>query len=96
MSDVDIRLTDARMDESLLRAMMRETEARKEAKAIQIKAESDRAVAETFAEAARTLAAAPGAMTLRVLQTLSDVSNDKSTVIVPLPLELLSMVGKGS
>lgn len=93
LSDVDIRLTDARLDESLLRAMMRETEARKEAKAIEIKAAADKTVAKTFVDAARTLASAPGAMTLRVLQTLSDVSNDKSTVIIPLPVDILNKLG---
>jgi len=73
--------------------MMRETEAEKEASAIKIKAESDRHVAQVFADAARTLAVAPGAMTLRVLQTISDVSNSKSTVIVPIPIELLGTLG---
>jgi len=96
LSDVDIRLTDARMDEGLQRAMMRETEARKEASAIKIKAESDKFVSRIFADAARTLAGSPGAMTLRVLQTLSDVSNDKTTVIVPIPVDMLAMLGGGS
>ncbi|MCZ6793211.1 MAG: SPFH domain-containing protein [Planctomycetota bacterium] len=93
LAEVDIRLTDARMDESLMRAMMRETEAHKEARAIQIKAESDREVAEIFAEAARALASSPGAMTLRVLQTLSDISNDKATVVIPIPVDMLSALG---
>ncbi|MAT39591.1 MAG: hypothetical protein CL946_08295 [Ectothiorhodospiraceae bacterium] len=90
LADVDIRLTDARMDEGLQRAMMRETEARKEANAIKIKAESDKYVAGIFAEAADSLAKSPGAMTLRVLQTLSDVSNDKTTIVVPVPIDLLT------
>jgi len=93
LSDIDIRLTDAQMDESLLRAMMRETEAEKEASAIRIKAEADRHVATLFSDAARTLAASPGAMTLRVMQTLSDVSNDKSTVVLPIPIDLLNALG---
>ncbi len=90
LADVDIRLTDARMDEGLLRAMMRETEAHKEAAAIKIKADGDLKVAQKFAAAAKILADAPGAMTLRVLQTVSDVSSDKSTIIVPLPIDLLT------
>ena len=69
LGSVDIRLTDATMDESLLRAMMRETEARKEASALQIKAESDKAAAQMFTDAAKTLASSQGAMTLRVLQS---------------------------
>lgn len=93
LADVDIRLTDARLDDGLQRAMMRETEAQKEANAIKIKAESDRYVSKIFAEAAQTLAGAPGAMTLRVLQTLSDVSNDKSTVVIPIPVDMLSQGG---
>ena len=90
IGSVDIRLTDARLDENLQRAMMRETEAQKEASAIRIKAESDRVVASIFADAAKMLAASPGAMTLRILQTLSDVSSDKTTIVVPIPIELLN------
>ena len=96
LGSVDIRLTDAKMDESLLRAMMRETEARKEASALQIKADSDRQAAQMFSDAATALARSPGAMTLRVLQTLSDLSNSKSTVVIPIPMELLSGFGSGS
>ncbi len=90
IGSVDIRLTDARLDDNLQRAMMRETEAQKEASAIKIKAESDRFVATIFADAARTLATSPGAMTLRILQTLSDVSSDKTTIVIPIPIDLLS------
>lgn len=90
LSDVDIRMTDARLDESLLRAMMRETEAQKEANAIIIKAEADKKVAKIFAEAARDLADSPGAMTLRVLQAMNDLSNSKSTVVIPIPIDLMS------
>ena len=96
LGDVDIRLTDARLDEALQRAMMRETEAQKEANAIKIKAESDKYVSRIFADAARTLAAAPGAMTLRVLQTLSDVSNDKTTILMPIPIDMLTAAQAGS
>lgn len=88
LSHVDIRLTDAEMDESLLRAMMRETEAEKESKAAEIKAQSDKVVAEIFADAAKTLAESPGALTLRVLQSLTDMSNSKSTIVMPIPIEL--------
>jgi len=96
LTSVDIRLTDARLDEGLQRAMMRETEARKEANAIKIKAESDKYVANIFADAAHTLAESPGAMTLRVLQTLSDVSNDKTTVVVPIPIDMLTREATGA
>jgi hypothetical protein len=92
LEGVDIRLTDARLDDSLLRAMMRETEAEKEAKASKIRAAADRDVARSYADAAETLAGSPGAMTLRILQTLGDLSNDKSTVVLPLPWDLLSEV----
>jgi regulator of protease activity HflC (stomatin/prohibitin superfamily) len=94
IGEVDIRLTDAKLDDSLLRAMMRETEARKEANATMIKAEADKAVAETFADAARTLSSSPGAMTLRILQTLSDVSNTGNSVVIPIPTEFLPMQGR--
>lgn len=96
LGDVDIRLTDARLDDNLQRAMMRETEAQKEANAIKIKAESDKYVARIFADAARTLAESPGAMTLRILQTLSDVSNDKTTILMPIPIDMLTAFRAGA
>lgn len=89
LADVDIRLTDARLDDSLMRAMMRETEAEKEARASQIRADSDRRVAQAFSDAAKTLAESPGAMTLRILQSMSDLSNEKSTIVLPLPWDML-------
>jgi regulator of protease activity HflC (stomatin/prohibitin superfamily) len=94
LSNVDIRLTDAEMDDSLLRAMMRETEAEKESKAAEIKAGSDKVVAEIFADAARTLAESPGALTLRVLQSLTDMSNSKSTIVMPIPIEMFPGLNK--
>lgn len=90
LSEIDVRLTDAQLDQSLLRAMMRETEAEKESNAIKIKAEADRVVAQIFSEAAKTMESSPGAMTLRILQSLNDMSNNKSTIVVPIPIELLS------
>jgi regulator of protease activity HflC (stomatin/prohibitin superfamily) len=96
LSSIDIRLTDAKLDESLQRAMTRETEAQKEAGAIRIKAEGDLQVSQVFAQAAETLTASPGAMLLRVLQTLSDISSEKSTVVIPIPIELMSMAQSGA
>ncbi len=96
LDEIDIRLTDARLDDSLLRAMMRETEAEKEARASQIRASADRDVAHSYAEAAKTLAESPGAMTLRILQSLTDLSNDKSTIVLPLPWELLGSIAQSS
>jgi len=49
-----------------------------------------------LSEAAEILSATPGAMTLRVLQTLNDVSNDKMTVVVPLPVELFPHLGQAA
>ena len=88
LADVDVRLTDARLDESLMRAMMRETEAQKEASASGIRAEADMKVAKIYAEAARTLSASPGALSLRMLQSMTDMSNSKSTIVIPIPWEL--------
>lgn len=43
-----------------------------------------------MAKAAKTLATGPGALHLRTLQTLNDLSSDKSnTVVLGLPLEIL-------
>ena len=56
-----------------------------------IHAEGEKQAAEKLVEAAHALAAEPKAMQLRYLQTLADISNERSsTIVFPLPLDLIA------
>ncbi len=86
----DIKLQDIVLPENMKRAMAVQAEAEREKRAVIIKAEGERAAAENYAKAAEILATTPGGLTLRILQTVNDISKDPSQkFIVLLPLELL-------
>jgi regulator of protease activity HflC (stomatin/prohibitin superfamily) len=70
--------------------MARQAEAERTRRAKIIHAEGEKQAATQLVEAAAALGAQPNAIQLRYLQTLADLSNEKTTTIVfPLPLELL-------
>jgi len=72
------------------RAIARQAEAERERRAKVIHAEGEAQAAERLAAAANIISVHPAAMHLRFLQTLSEVSTEKtSTMILPLPLDLL-------
>lgn len=65
-------------------------EAEREKRAVIIKAEGEVIASENLAKAARTLSGADGALHLRTLSTLNDLSSDQSnTVIFAIPIEVL-------
>jgi regulator of protease activity HflC (stomatin/prohibitin superfamily) len=72
------------------RAIARQAEAERERRAKVIHAEGEAQAAEKLAEAANIISVNPAAMHLRFLQTLTKVSaENNSTMIVPLPIDLL-------
>jgi regulator of protease activity HflC (stomatin/prohibitin superfamily) len=72
------------------RVMGKEAEAEREKRAVIIKAEGEVAAAENMAHAAKTLSSAPGALHLRTLQSVNDLSSDQSnTTVWMLPVEAL-------
>ncbi len=86
----EIRLQDITLPDDLKRAIAIQAEAEREKRAVIIKAEGDLAAANNYAKAAEILAKTPGALTLRTLQTLSDLSKDPSQkFFFVVPLELL-------
>ncbi len=86
----DIKLQDIVLPENMKRAMAVQAEAEREKRAVIIKAEGERAAAENYAKAAKVLSSTPGGLTLRILQTINDISKDPSQkFIVLLPIELL-------
>jgi regulator of protease activity HflC (stomatin/prohibitin superfamily) len=70
--------------------MAREAESEREKRAVIIKASGEAIAADNMAKAAKMLATAPGALHLRTLQSINDISSDQSnTVIFAMPLEIL-------
>jgi regulator of protease activity HflC (stomatin/prohibitin superfamily) len=85
---VEVKMIDLPPD--MQRAMARQAEAEREKRSKIIHAEGEFEAAQRLAEASRILASQPSALQLRYLQTLSEISTENaSTVIFPLPLDLL-------
>lgn len=92
-----IEIKDIELPADMKRTISKEAEAEREKRAVIIKASGEVIAASNMAKAATTLAKAPGALHLRTLQTLNDLSSDQSnTVIFAIPLEILRAIeGKG-
>ncbi len=81
-----VEIRDLDIPEQMQRALAREAEATREAKARIIKAEGELAAAQTLVEAARSIGATPGALDLRRLQTIAEVGAEhNSTIVIALP-----------
>jgi len=90
-----VELKHVELPEQLKRTIGKEAEAEREKRAVIIKATGEVIAANDMAKAAKTLATAPGALHLRTLQTLNDLSSDKSnTVVFAVPLEVLRAMEK--
>jgi regulator of protease activity HflC (stomatin/prohibitin superfamily) len=85
-----IEVKDIELPDNMKRTIAKQAEAVRERRAIIIKAEGETIAAKNLTKAAEDLGKNPGALHLRTLQTLNDLSSDKSnTVVLGLPLELL-------
>lgn len=88
VANVEIKHVD--LNESMIRAIARQAEAERERRAKVIHAEGELQASQKLVEAAGIMAKEPGAMQLRYLQTLSDMStSNASTIVFPLPLEMM-------
>jgi regulator of protease activity HflC (stomatin/prohibitin superfamily) len=95
VSAVEVKHVDLPQD--MQRAMARQAEAEREKRAKIIHAEGELIASEKLAQAAAVLDRQPSAITLRYLQTLTDIAAEQnSTIVFPLPLELMRMVGLGT
>jgi regulator of protease activity HflC (stomatin/prohibitin superfamily) len=94
-----VEMRDLDIPEQMQRALAREAEAVREAKARQIKAEGEAAASETLVKAARAISEVPAALEIRRLQTLSEIGAEhNSTIVLTIPTEftaLASKLGKG-
>ena len=88
VSNVELKHID--IAESMIRAIARQAEAERERRAKIISAEGEMQAAGKLVEASRLLAAEPGAMQLRYLSALQEMTNERSNnIVLPLPLDLL-------
>ncbi len=89
----NVELKDVKLPENMERTIAKQAEAEREKRAVIITSEGELAASQNMAEAARTLSAVPGALHLRTLQSINDVSSDQSnTIIFTLPLEILQAI----
>ena len=92
-----VEVRDIQLPPELLRAMARQAEAERERRAKVIAATGELEASKELAEAAEKLTQSPGALQLRTLQTLAEVATEKnSTLIFPIPIELLQVFAKDS
>lgn len=88
VGNVEIKHVD--LDETMIRAMAKQAEAERTRRAKIIHAEGEKQAATMLVEAAHILGTDPRAMQLRYLQTLADISSEKSsTIVFPLPIDLI-------
>ncbi len=86
----NVELKDVSLPEEMKRVIARAAEAERERAAVITKAEGEVQAAKNLAEAASTMASTPGALHLRTLSTISDISSDQSnTILMCLPMEIL-------
>ena len=85
-----VEVKDVELPETMRRAMAAQAEAERERRAKVIHAQGEFEAAEKLSQAGEVLERRPGAMTLRLLSTMTEVAMDKnSTLIFPIPIELL-------
>ena len=86
----NVELKDVSLPEEMERVIAKQAEAEREKRAVIIKAEGEVAAASNMAKAADMLSAPKGALHLRTLQSINDLSSDQSnTIIFAVPLEVL-------
>src|ERR671914_2086922 len=92
VSSVEVKHVDLPPD--MQRAMARQAEAEREKRAKIIHAAGELEASEKLRQAASVIATEPITVTLRYLQTLTEIASEKnSTIIFPLPIELINMLG---
>ena len=87
---INVELKDITLPEEMKRVIGKQAEAEREKRAIIIKAQGEVIAADNMAKAARTLSESKGALHLRTLQSINDISSDQSnTIVFAVPLEVL-------
>ncbi|EKD79183.1 MAG: hypothetical protein ACD_41C00142G0005 [uncultured bacterium] len=90
---VSVELKHIELPEGMKRTMAKQAEAEREKRATIINSEGEVVAAENLAKAAGMMAAAPGALHLRTLNSINDISSDESnTVVFVTPIEILRAI----
>lgn len=88
-----VELKDIELPETMVRTMAKQAEAEREKRATIINSEGEVLAAKNLMEAATMMASTPGALHLRTLNSINDISSDQSnTVIFAVPMEVLKAV----
>jgi regulator of protease activity HflC (stomatin/prohibitin superfamily) len=91
VASVEVKQVDLPPD--MQRAMAKQAEAEREKRAKIVHASGELEASQQLAQAATAMAAEPMTITLRYLQTLTEIASEKnSTIIFPLPIELLNLL----
>ena len=86
----NVELKDVSLPESMERTIAKQAEAEREKRAVIINSEGELAASENLSKAARMLASSDGALHLRTLQAINDLSSDQSnTIVFMTPIEVL-------
>ena len=86
----NVELKDVKLPEEMQRVIAKVAEAEREKEAVITKSRGEKEAADNLANAATVLSSAPGALHLRTLSTLNDLSSDQSnTIIFAIPIEVL-------
>ena len=94
VSNVEIKHVD--LNESMIRAIAKQAEAERLRRAKVINADGEQQAAAKLVEAGKMLSQEPQAMQLRYFEALHDIAGERSsTVVFPLPMDLLSQFMKG-
>jgi regulator of protease activity HflC (stomatin/prohibitin superfamily) len=93
VSNVELKHVD--LDESMIRAIARQAEAERTRRAKVIHATGELEASESLIQAARKLSQESGAMQLRYMQTLTEITGEgKTTIVFPLPVDLMTALVK--
>jgi regulator of protease activity HflC (stomatin/prohibitin superfamily) len=90
---VNVELKDILIPEDMKRTIAKQAEAERERRAVIIKSEGEVIASKNIRDAAKTLAEVPGALHLRTLESINDISSDSSnTTVWMVPIEVLEAV----
>lgn len=87
-----VRLLDVDVPEELKRMMSRQASAEREKRATITKAEGDKLAALNLSDAAAIMSSSPGAMQLRMLQTVDGLGSSPSNTVVLVPVQLIELI----
>ena len=91
----NVELKDVKLPEEMQRVIAKVAEAEREKEAVITKSKGEKEAADNLSKAADILSNSPGALHLRTLATLNDLSSDQSnTIIFAIPIEVLQAFGE--